>query len=64
MPTSSDKIVAYIDVSDRDYHGAYVDSIKMLFDNINDAKQWCKDNSTGGIDYDLDVKLTKKLNNL
>lgn len=57
-------VVVYIKISDRDYHGAYVDCIKMSFDTMKDAKQWCKDSSTGGIDYDLDVESTKALNSL
>lgn len=56
------RLIVYIAVSDRDYHGAYVDTIKMPFDSIKEAEEWCRINSKNGIDYDVDVKLTKAVN--
>lgn len=62
MIKPEDGLVVYIRITDRDYHGAYVDTIKMLFDSIKEAKEWCKVNSKNGLDYDVDVELTKAVN--
>lgn len=55
-------LVVYITVSDRDYHGVYVDTIKMPCGSIKEAEEWCRLNSGNSIDYSVNVELTKAVN--
>lgn len=51
----------YIVKFDNDYH-TMTDSFDKEFTSIEEAEQWCKDESWSGYTYYVDTSMTKALN--
>ena len=52
----------FISEHDADYHGAYCGELQKFFNTLEEAKQWCWDNSERPYSYSVDLAIDKETN--
>jgi len=54
----------FISEHDADYHGAYCGEVQKLFNTLEEAEQWCRDNSERPYFYIVDRALDVDTNKI